>query len=75
MHVQDLQLLLLPVLAASRRDLVTVGMPVLVFLLLPVNVITVAAATPLLASALAAVVALPHLDDAHVPSPVPLGAG
>ena len=59
MHAQDLQILLLPVLVASRRDLVTVGVPVLLFLLAPVNVITVAVATPLLASGLALVVATP----------------
>ena len=59
MHAQDLQLLLLPVLVASRRDLVTVGVPVLLFLLIPVNVVTVAVATPLLGAALALVVATP----------------
>jgi len=59
MHAQDLQILLLPVLVASRRDLMTVGVPVLLFLLAPVNVLTVAVATPLLAAALALVVATP----------------
>lgn len=68
MHAQDLQILLLPVLVASRRDLMTVGVPVLLFLLAPVNVLTVAVATPLLAAALALVVATPvKLSEALAP--------
>jgi len=68
MHAQDLQLLLLPVLVASRRDLMTVGVPVLLFLLAPVNVLTVAVATPLLAAALALVVATPvRIGEALAP--------
>jgi hypothetical protein len=75
MHVQDLQLLLLPVLVASRRDLISVGVPVLLFLLLPVNVITVAVGTPLLAFGLALVVATPNVGEVLVPSgPIPRAA-
>lgn len=68
MHAQDLQILLLPVLVASRRDLMTVGVPVLLFLLLPVNVITVAVGTPLLASGLAFVAATPGVSEVLAPS-------
>lgn len=74
MHAQDLQILLLPVLVASRRDLMTVGIPVLLFLLAPVNVITVAVATPLLASGLALVVATPSLTEDPAPSALPTPA-
>jgi hypothetical protein len=74
MHVQDLQLLLLPVLVASRRDLMTIGVPVLLFLLLPVNVVTVAVATPLLAAGLALVVATPTTIPEVLARGVPMAA-
>jgi hypothetical protein len=67
-----LQILLLPVLAASRRDLVTIGVPVLLFLLAPVNVITVAVGTPLLAAGLALVVATPVAASERAEGPVPV---
>jgi hypothetical protein len=64
--------LLLPVLVASRRDLTTIGVPVLLFLLLPVNVVTVAVATPLLAVGLALVVATPTAIPDVLPARVPV---
>ena len=61
-------------LAASRRDLVTIGVPVLLFLLAPVNVITVAVGTPLLAAGLALVIATPAAASESADSPVPIAA-
>jgi putative flippase GtrA len=58
-HVQDLQILLLPamLLVAYRRDVFAVAAPVLLFFLIPVAVLGVNIATPALAAALAIVAA------------------
>jgi hypothetical protein len=53
LHAQDLQLLLVPLLVASRRDLTVLGLPLLLVLLMPSNIVAVAIAPPILAAALA----------------------
>jgi hypothetical protein len=56
LHAQDLQLLLVPMLVASRRDLSVLGLPVLLVLLMPSNIVAVTIAPPVLAAVLAYVV-------------------
>ncbi len=58
-HIQDLQILLLPaaLLVAYRRDVFAVAVPSVLFFLIPVAVVGVNLATPALAAALAIVAA------------------
>jgi hypothetical protein len=58
-HIQDLQILLLPatLLVAYRRDFFAIAVPSLLFFLIPVAVIGVNLATPALAAALVIVAA------------------
>lgn len=62
LHAQDLQLLLVPLLAASRRDLAVLGFPLLLVLLMPSHIILITITTPLLVGVLAYVVATREAD-------------
>lgn len=59
LHAQDLQILLVPaaLLFAHRRDVFALAVPTLLFLLIPLSVVSVNLATPALALALAIVAA------------------
>lgn len=69
LHAQDLQLLIVPMLIASRRDLAFLGIPMLLILLVPSNVVSVAITPPLLAAALVYVVVTPEAEVSNA-SPV-----